>query len=78
MPRRIALEKKQSVVAQLQDQLRKGKQTMSDEARQKLTREIDRETKDLNRETENAQADLDQERNRIEQDFGAAYRGSNR
>ena len=69
-PRKAELEKKQSNIAQLQDQLRKGSNTMSDEAKQKLMREIDPDTKSLNRETEDAQADLDQEQNKIWQELG--------
>jgi outer membrane protein len=43
---------------------------MSEEAKQKLMREIDQTTKSLNRETEDAQAELDQEQNRIMQELG--------
>jgi outer membrane protein len=69
-PKKSELEKKQSTISQLQDQLRKGTNTMSDEAKQKLMREIDQNTKSLNRETEDAQAELDQEQNRIMQELG--------
>jgi outer membrane protein len=69
-PRKAELEKKQSTITQLQDQLRKGSNTMSDEAKQKLMREIDQNTKSLNRESEDAQAELDQEQNRIYQELG--------
>jgi outer membrane protein len=69
-PKKSELEKKQSTIAQLQDQLRKGTNTMSDEAKQKLMREIDQTTKSLNRETEDAQAELDQEQNKIMQELG--------
>jgi outer membrane protein len=69
-PRKSDLEKKQSTVAQLQDQLRKGSNTMSEEAKQKLTREIDQDTKSMNRESEDAQAELDQEQNKIMQELG--------
>jgi len=69
-PRKSELEKKQSTIAQLQDQLRKGSNTMSEEAKQKLMREIDQTTKSLNRETEDAQAELDQEQNKIMQELG--------
>lgn len=69
-PRKSELEKKQSTIAQLQDQLRKGTNTMSEEAKQKLMREIDQTTKSLNRDTEDAQAELDQEQNRIMQELG--------
>jgi len=69
-PRKADLEKKNSTIAQLQDQLRKGSNTMSEEAKQKLMREIDQTTKSLNRETEDAQAELDQEQNKIMQELG--------
>jgi outer membrane protein len=69
-PRKGDLEKKQSTIAQLQDQLRKGSNTMSEEAKQKLMREIDQNTKSLNRESEDAQAELDQEQNKIMQELG--------
>ncbi len=69
-PRKADLEKKQSTIAQLQDQLRKGSNTMSEDAKQKLMREIDQNTKSLNRETEDAQAELDQEQNKIMQELG--------
>ena len=43
---------------------------MSEDAKQKLMREIDQNTKSLNRETEDAQAELDQEQNKIMQELG--------
>jgi outer membrane protein len=69
-PKKAELDKKQSTIAQLQDQLRKGSNTMSEDAKQKLIREIDQTTKSLNRETEDAQAELDQEQNRIYAELG--------
>ena len=69
-PKKSELEKKQSTIAQLQDQLRKGSNTMSEEAKQKLMREIDQNTKSFNRQTEDAQAELDQEQNKIMQELG--------
>jgi outer membrane protein len=69
-PKKADLEKKQSSVAQLQDQLRKGSNTMSEEAKEKLMREIDQNTKALNRESEDDQAELDQEQNKIMQELG--------
>ncbi|MFN7992565.1 MAG: OmpH family outer membrane protein [Bryobacteraceae bacterium] len=69
-PKKADLEKKQSTIAQLQDQLRKGSNTMSEDAKQKLMREIDQNTKSLNRETEDAQAELDQEQNKVLQELG--------
>jgi len=69
-PKKADLEKKQSLISQLQDQLRKGSNTMSEEAKEKLMREIDQNTKAFNRETEDDQAELDQENNRIMQELG--------
>lgn len=69
-PKKSELEKKQNAIAQLQDQLRKGSNTMSEDAKQKLMREIDQNTKSLNRETEDDQAELDQAQNKIMQELG--------
>jgi outer membrane protein len=69
-PKKSDLEKKQSTITQLQDQLRKGSNTMSEDAKQKLMREIDQNTKALNRESEDAQAELDQEQNKVMQELG--------
>ena len=43
---------------------------MSQEAKDKLMRDIDTGTKALNRENEDAQADLDQEQGKVQQDLG--------
>jgi outer membrane protein len=69
-PKKAELDKKQSTITQLQDQLRKGSNTMAEDAKQKLMREIDQSTKSLNRESEDAQAELDQEQNKIMQELG--------
>ena len=59
--RRAELDKKQTEIAALQEQFRKGSATMSEEAQRKLAREIDRRTKALNYEVETTQADYEQE-----------------
>jgi outer membrane protein len=69
-PKKAELDKKQADLAGLQDQLRKGNATMSEDAKAKLMRDIDANTKSLNRETEDAQADLDQEQGKLMQDLG--------
>jgi outer membrane protein len=69
-PRKAELDKKQAVIAALQDQYRKGAATMSDDAKLKLTRDIDTNTKALNRDTEDAQAELDSEQGKLMQDLG--------
>lgn len=69
-PKRKQLEQKQNEIASLQEQLRKGANTLSEEARQKLMREIDAKTRALNRETEDAQSEFDQEQQKILQELG--------
>ena len=69
-PKKADLDKKQADIATLQDQLRKGSATMSEDAKAKLMRDIDANNKSLQRDTEDAQADLDQEQGKIMQELG--------
>ncbi|MBI2679434.1 MAG: OmpH family outer membrane protein [Candidatus Solibacter usitatus] len=69
-PKKVELEKKQSEIAELQDKLNKGRNTLSEDARQGMVREIDAKTKSLTRATEDAQAEWDQEQQRIFNDMG--------
>jgi len=69
-PKKDALDKKQADIAALQDTLRKGSATMSEEAKAKLMRDIDANNKSLQRDTEDAQADLDAEQGKIMQELG--------
>jgi outer membrane protein len=69
-PKKGELEKKQTEISGLQDQLRKGSATLSEDAKAKLMRDIDSGNKSLQRETEDAQADLDQEQGKIMQELG--------
>lgn len=69
-PKRKELEQKQNEINALRDQLSKGSNTMSEEARQALIRQIDQKTRALNRDTEDAQADFEQDQNRILQELG--------
>jgi outer membrane protein len=69
-PKQSELEKKQQDVASLQQQLSKGQNTMSDESKQKLMREIDAKNTLLKRDTEDANADLEQENQRLMNDLG--------
>ncbi len=64
-PKKAELEKRQAEIGQLQDQLNRGRNTLSDDARQNLVREIDQKTKSLNRDTEDAQAELNQDEQKI-------------
>ena len=64
-------DKKRSETEALQEQLRKGSATMSDEAKERLQKEIDAGTKELNRRGQDMNDDLEQEQSRIMQDLGA-------
>jgi outer membrane protein len=68
-PKRKELEKKQSEIQALRDQLTRGSNTMSDEAKQTLQRDIDQKTKSWNRDSEDAQADLQADEDRLFQGF---------
>jgi outer membrane protein len=69
--RKTDLEKKQASIDQLKDQLQKGSATMSDDAKNKLMRQIDGEQTALKRATEDAQADVEQEEGKIINELGA-------
>ena len=69
-PKKVELDKRQADIGQLQDQLNRGRNTLSEDARQNLVREIDQKTKSLNRDTEDARAELDQEEQKIMGELG--------
>jgi outer membrane protein len=69
-PRQQDLEKKRTELTALQDQLRKGSATMSDDAKTKLMRDIDATTTRVNRDTQDAQSDLDEAQGKLMQELG--------
>jgi len=69
-PRQQELEKKRSQLTALQEQLRKGSATMSDDAKTKLMRDIDATTTRVNRDTQDAQTDLDEAQGKVFQELG--------
>jgi outer membrane protein len=69
-PRQQELEKKRTELTALQEQLRKGSATMSDDAKTKLMRDIDATTTRVNRDTQDAQSDLDEAQGKLMQDLG--------
>src|SRR5258706_7234358 len=69
-PKKAELEKKQTEIAEMQDKLSKGRNTLSEDARQGMVRDIDAKTKSLTRATEDAQAEWDQEQQRIFNEMG--------
>jgi outer membrane protein len=69
-PKKSQLEKKQNDILALQDQMKKGSATMSDDAKNKIAREIDANQKGLQRESEDFESDVQQEEGKIMQDLG--------
>src|SRR5258708_7452016 len=69
-PKKSELDRKQGEISELQDKLNKGRNTLSEEARQGMMRDIDQKTKALTRATEDAQAEFDQEQQKIMNELG--------
>ncbi len=68
--RRQELEKKQTDITALQNQMRAGSATMSEAAKAKLQRDYDTNTKDFTRARDDFQAEVTQEENKIMNDIG--------
>jgi outer membrane protein len=64
-PKQTELQKKQQDIEALQDQLRKGQNTLSEENRQKMMRDIDQKTNSLKRDGDDFNQDVQQETQRI-------------
>ncbi len=64
-PRKKDLDGKQAEIKDLQDRLQRGGNTLSDGAKEDLTRNIDLKTKSFNRQVEDAQAELEQEQQKV-------------
>jgi outer membrane protein len=64
-PRKKELESRQSEIKDLQDRLQRGGNTLSDSAKEDLTRNIDTKTKSYNRQLEDAQAELEAEQQKL-------------
>ena len=69
-PKRKAIEAKQNEINGLKDQLQKGANTLSDQAKNDLYRTIDQKTKSLNRDMQDTQDELDQAQQKVLQDLG--------
>ena len=69
-PRRKDIETRSGEIGALKERLNKGANTMSEEAKQALVREIDQKTRTLQRDTEDAQTEFDQEQGRVLQELG--------
>lgn len=64
------LESMRDEIASLQAELSKGSNTMGEERRRQLAREIDQKTRDLNRAQEDAQEDFQREQEKLLQTLG--------
>jgi outer membrane protein len=64
------MEAKQNEINSLKDQLQKGQNALSDQAKQELIRNIDVKTKSFNRDLEDLNAEGDAEQQRVLQDLG--------
>jgi outer membrane protein len=64
-PKKQELDKKNNELQQLQNQYRQGVNTMSEDAKTKLARDIDQRTKQLQRDLDDAQAESDQEQGKV-------------
>jgi outer membrane protein len=64
-PRKKDLDGKQAEIKEMQERLQRGGNTLSDSAKEDLTRNIDMKTKSFNRQLEDAQAELEQEQQKV-------------
>src|SRR6476646_8454611 len=69
-PTKAQIDKMQSEVVSVEDKIKKGSQTLSDDARQQLMRDRDQKATALKRATEDAQAEVEQEEGKIMQELG--------
>ena len=69
-PKKADFEKRQHDIQALQDQLKKGSATMSDDAKAKIERDIDSKTKALQRDTQDTSADYEEEMGKVYQEMG--------
>lgn len=69
-PKQAEMEKKQQDVLAIQEQLRKGQNTLSEENKQKLTRDLEIKNTSLKRDTEDANADLELEQQKVTGELG--------
>jgi outer membrane protein len=75
LPRRNAIEKLQTDIGTLQETLRKGSATMSEDVKAKLMRDFDNGNKNMQRDTQDAQDELDQEQGKLMQELGNKMMG---
>lgn len=69
-PKKDELEKAQAEINTLQDQLKKGSATMSDDAKNQRMREIDSKTTSLKRSSEDFDSDVQEAEGKLMQELG--------
>jgi outer membrane protein len=69
-PKEQEFQKRQADLQAKQEQYRKTENTISDEAKANLARDIDTMTKNLQRDTDDARQDVDQEQQRVLNELG--------
>jgi len=69
-PKRTELEKKNTELTALQEQLKKGSATMSDDAKNKIAKDIENLNRELTRGGEDYDAEVQQEEGKIMNDLG--------
>ena len=70
-PRKSALEKRQTDITAMQEQLRKGAATMSEEAKARMEKDIETNTKSLQRDAQDLNDDVDQENGKLMNEIGS-------
>ena len=69
-PKKAEFDKRKNDIQALQDQSKKGSATMSDEAKDKIARDIDAKTKSLQRDTQDTSTDYEEEMGKVYQELG--------
>ncbi len=69
-PKKDEFDKRQRDIQAIQDQLKKGAATMSDDAKSKLERDMDSKNKALQRDTQETSDDYEQEMGKVFQELG--------
>ena len=69
-PKKDEFDRRTHEIEALKEQLKKGSATMSDEAKDRLARDIDAKTKTLQRDTQDTSTDYDEEMSKVYQELG--------
>jgi outer membrane protein len=69
-PKKDEFDKRQRDIQALQDQVKKGAATMSDDAKAKIERDMDSKTKSLQRDTQEVSDDYEQDMGKVFQELG--------